>query len=255
MSFDHDLIEDEGAGYLISVSDMMSGLLFVFIITLVSFIIHFQDAISQQNAVTGKLTASNELRTELLLDLQERLSAVNIIVDIDAEHGVLRLTENAIRFQSSKATLDEANQLNLNIIAGVFTSVLPCYGEQPPQDGTCKNKEGLRGQLDAVFIEGHTDNVPISSKLYADNWDLSVQRAIQTFRLLVPPKPLLNSMLNTNGQPIFSVSGYGEGRPVEGHDHEWPTNDVANRRIDIRFLMSPPSLTRAQRDVMDKGAN
>ena len=41
----HDLLEDEGAGYLISISDMMAGLLFIFIITLVAFIINLMGGI------------------------------------------------------------------------------------------------------------------------------------------------------------------------------------------------------------------
>jgi chemotaxis protein MotB len=41
---DQSLIEDEGAGYLVSVSDIMAGLLFIFIITLVAFVIQFQYA-------------------------------------------------------------------------------------------------------------------------------------------------------------------------------------------------------------------
>jgi len=61
-------------------------------------------------------------------------------------------------------------------------------------------------------------------------------------------------MENTSGQPIFSVSGYGEGRPVVGHAHAEPTNDPVNRRIDIRFIMSPPSLTEAQRSIVEAGA-
>ncbi|MBE3884937.1 hypothetical protein HJ157_00475 [Vibrio parahaemolyticus] len=56
MSEHHELLEDEGAGYLISVSDMMSGLLLIFIITLVAFIINFQDAIQKQETTREQLT-------------------------------------------------------------------------------------------------------------------------------------------------------------------------------------------------------
>jgi hypothetical protein len=43
---DHSLIEDEGAGYLVSVSDLMSGLLYIFIILLIGFILTYN---SNQN--------------------------------------------------------------------------------------------------------------------------------------------------------------------------------------------------------------
>ena len=49
---DNLVLEDEGAGYLVSVSDIMTGLLFVFIITLVAFVIQFQDASEKKDIVT-----------------------------------------------------------------------------------------------------------------------------------------------------------------------------------------------------------
>jgi len=43
---------DEDSGYLVSVSDLMSGLVFIFIITLVAFIINFQEAAQKTQHVT-----------------------------------------------------------------------------------------------------------------------------------------------------------------------------------------------------------
>jgi chemotaxis protein MotB len=78
-----------------------------------------------------------------------------------------------------------------------------------------------------VWIEGHTDNVPIRTNQYQDNWDLSVARATSIVRLLtashsVPPQRL-------------TASGKGEFSPRA-------TNDTAdgrakNRRTDI--ILSP----------------
>ncbi|QJR82162.1 OmpA family protein [Alteromonas pelagimontana] len=261
MNEQHDLLEDEGAGYLISVADMMSGLLLVFIITLVAFILNFQDAIQKQEKVTEtqktivrKLTNREQIRTQLLLEIKETLATQDIIVEVDTEHGVLRLTEQAVLFESSEVTLNETSKTNLEIISMVMSSILPCYSSNPPENGLCVNKSELEGTLDSVFVEGHTDNVPMNSWRYKDNWDLSAQRAISAYRHVMQSPPLLN-MENASGQPIFSVSGYGEGRPVEGHAHDVPTNDPVNRRIDIRFTMAPPTLTDAQRSIVEAGAN
>jgi flagellar motor protein MotB len=87
-----------------------------------------------------------------------------------------------------------------------------------------------------VFIEGHTDNVPLQGQL--DNWDLSAQRAINTFRFFADSAPGLPELRNELGQPLFSVSGYGAGRPVV--PHAVPTPEPKNRRIDLRFIMAPP---------------
>ena len=35
-----------------------------------------------------------------------------------------------------------------------------------------------------ILVEGHTDNVPIKTSIYKDNWDLSVARATSIVRIL-----------------------------------------------------------------------
>ena len=259
MNEHHELLEDEGAGYLISVSDMMSGLLLVFIITLVAFIINFQDAIQKQNEVTEarkevvrKLTNTEQVRTELLQNLRLKLAKENIEVEIDTHHGVLRLTEKAVLFKTAADTLSEHYTNNLKVIGSVLNEVIPCYAANHPNDYSCPNLNETKGKVDAIFIEGHTDNVPMRSSRMKDNWELSANRAIAAYRLVVP-KSVLETLQNTSGQPVFSVSGYGEGRPVEGHDHDTPTPDGANRRIDLRFIMTPPTLTPPQKAFIEKG--
>lgn len=257
----HDLLEDEGAGYLISISDMMAGLLFIFIITLVAFIINFQDAIQKQKEITRtqteivkRFTNLDQTRTELLQLLKLRLQKENIVVEIDTKHGVLRLTENAVQFETASASLDEQNEANLKTIGSVLNAVIPCYASNPPTFQDCTGFDKSNGKIDSIFVEGHTDNVPMNSYKFKDNWDLSASRAITAYRLLIPDT-VLNQIVNTNFQPIFSVSGYGEGRPVEGHSYTNPKSDPTNRRIDLRFIMTPPSLTDVQKNISAEGAN
>jgi flagellar motor protein MotB len=257
----HDLLEDEGAGYLISISDMMAGLLFIFIITLVAFIINFQDAIQKQKEVTKtqteivkSFTNLDQTRTELLELLKLRLQEQNIKVEIDTKHGVLRLTENAVQFETASSSLDEQNEANLKTIGSILNAVIPCYASNPPTFHDCEGFDKSNGKIDSIFVEGHTDNVPMNSYKYKDNWDLSASRAITAYRVLIPDT-VLNQIVNTNFQPIFSVSGYGEGRPVEGHSYTYPKSDPTNRRIDLRFIMTPPSLTDVQKNINAEGAN
>jgi chemotaxis protein MotB len=257
----HDLLEDEGAGYLISISDMMAGLLFIFIITLVAFIINFQDAIQKQKEVTRtqteivkRFTNLDQTRTELLELLKLRLQEQNIKVEIDTKHGVLRLTENAVQFETASASLDEQNEANLKTIGSILNAVIPCYASNPPTFHDCEGFDKSNGKIDSIFVEGHTDNVPMNSYKYKDNWDLSASRAITAYRVLIPDT-VLNQIVNANFQPIFSVSGYGEGRPVEGHSYTFPKSDPTNRRIDLRFIMTPPSLTDVQKNINVEGAN
>ena len=73
-------------------------------------------------------------------------------------------------------------------------------------------------------VDGHTDDVPIRAGRYADNWDLSTERALSVVRFL-----------NQQGLPAnrLAVAGYGEFQPLDGAD-----NDDArrkNRRIELKI--------------------
>jgi len=80
-----------------------------------------------------------------------------------------------------------------------------------------------------IRIEGHTDNVPISTSQFNSNWELSVKRATEVVRHLI-------ERYNFPPQQI-SASGYAEYRPVAPNDT--PQNRALNRRIEI-ILLHPP---------------
>jgi chemotaxis protein MotB len=74
-----------------------------------------------------------------------------------------------------------------------------------------------------VEIEGHTDNVPINTPRYSDNWDLSVSRAANTLRYILEKDILAPYKL--------SATGYAEFHPVE--TNETSEGRAANRRVDF----------------------
>ena len=76
-----------------------------------------------------------------------------------------------------------------------------------------------------VEIEGHTDNVPISTSKYESNDVLSSYRALAMFNYLVE---------NTNLNPaLLKHSGRGEYIPVA--DNGTPEGRAKNRRIEIKI--------------------
>ena len=78
-----------------------------------------------------------------------------------------------------------------------------------------------------VQIEGHTDNIPIKTMLFKDNWDLSTARATAIVRILTKD--------NGFDSRRITSSGRGEFRPlnpnvsVEGR--------AGNRRTEV--ILSP----------------
>lgn len=79
----------------------------------------------------------------------------------------------------------------------------------------------------AIAIEGHTDNVPIKTSQYADNWDLSAARATNVVRLLTASYKMDPRRL--------TASGRGEFFPIA--DNATPEGKAKNRRTEI--VLSP----------------
>lgn len=98
-----------------------------------------------------------------------------------------------------------------------------------------KGKEALKKLADvlnknsdvSIAIEGHTDNVPIKTATYKDNWDLSAARATNVVRLLT----------DENGMDArrLTAAGKGEFSPVA--DNGTVEGKAKNRRTEI--VLSP----------------
>ncbi len=229
--------EVEEENYFISMTDMLVGLIFIFVIILMYFALQYKQT-------TSDLTTANDTRTEILQNIQGYLKRQGLRVEIDTKMGILRLP-NEVLFQSAKAEVDEAGVRALGHLAEGMMSILPCYTDGVSRPKGCPKS---RHRIDAVYIEGHTDtDALVPSLRLKDNWDLSVVRATNTYRVLVSLRPDLARLCNDAGhrslcQPILSVSGYGENRPIAIND-DWESKSL-NRRIDLRFLMSTPQSTR-----------
>ncbi|HZT63831.1 MAG TPA: type VI secretion system protein TssL, long form [Burkholderiales bacterium] len=84
----------------------------------------------------------------------------------------------------------------------------------------------LKGYDDKVIrVVGHTDNVPIKTKVFPSNWELSVARATTVVRYLqetgIPPERMV-------------ASGRAEYQPVSENDT--PDGRKKNRRIEITLV-------------------
>jgi len=243
------LQEESGQEYLVSVSDLMSGLLFLFIITLMVFVINFHIEKQKKESeskvlknIQQQLTDAKSVRKQLLEDLKESLEKQGVIVKINTEKGLLHVQES-ILFESGKAEFHVGGEESLLILAKNLAERLPCYsgcrGDKRPL--TCSEKLFKPGRLEAVLVEGHTDNVPINTdkSKYKDNWELSAKRSIVTYQYILKVIPEIGSLLNADGDTLFGVSGYAHTRPVVKHDVIM--DEPLNRRIDLRFILAPPN--------------
>ncbi len=80
------------------------------------------------------------------------------------------------------------------------------------------------GPLDRpVRVEGHTDDVPISTERYPSNWELSTARAVQVVEYLGRDGHIPAANL--------SAAGYGASRPRAANDSQ--SGRAKNRRVEI----------------------
>lgn len=254
------LADEHEESFFVSMTDMMVGMIFLFIIMLIFFAMKFSDDsvdLREQNLLlqAQRLAAEEEkdrLRAQLDLlqgaqqarqllveEVFSSLKKQGVSVQNDRDNGILRLPES-ILFAVGRSDLSPEGKIAVAKLAYALAMVLPCYTTQPhvapPQDCP-KTAFGL----EALLIEGHTD----SDGTEEMNWRLSMERALQTYQVLVRERPDLAQMCNRSpylqeqGVPLLSVAGYGLNRPVATNDT--PENKRRNRRIDIRFVMTPPS--------------
>ncbi len=78
----------------------------------------------------------------------------------------------------------------------------------------------------SVHIEGHTDNIPINTKKYQSNWDLSTARAVNILKYLVEKAGV--------DPKKIAAAGFADTRPLFLNDTS--LNRSLNRRVDIVIL-------------------
>lgn len=118
------------------------------------------DAITSQYAANMNKIA--KLRTELKTAFPNNLNEQNF--SIVEEDGRLIITlPNKILYKSGEAKFDDQALNVIQKLSNVF-----------------RNNQGLQ-----ILVEGHTDEVPLrAGSIYADNWDLSLARAVKIVRQL-----------------------------------------------------------------------
>jgi chemotaxis protein MotB len=87
----------------------------------------------------------------------------------------------------------------------------------------------------AIEVEGHTDNMPISTAKYPSNWELSSARASSVVRLFIDQGILAKRL---------KAVGEADNQPVVPNDT--PENRARNRRVTITVLSPEPEADPAQ---------
>ena len=139
-----------------------------------------------------------------LADQIRQLKESNLNIQVKRTSQGTRLSfEDQVLFDFGKATINPTGFSFLNTIA-----------------------EAIKKVPHSVRVEGHTDNVPIRTRRFPSNWELSAGRAVNVVKYFAEAS-------NINPQRLSAV-GYGESRPVVSNDT--PHNRAKNRRVEILLI-------------------
>jgi chemotaxis protein MotB len=153
--------------------------------------------ISRQDSITNRLNAT--LRNALLGFNSDELS-------VEVKNGKVYVSmSDKLMFKSGVSDMEPKGIEALKLLADVLL-------KNPDID---------------VLVEGHTDNVPIKTAMYKDNWDLSVARAASVVRTLT----------NNYKVPSKQVTPSGRGEFFPKGDNATPEGRAKNRRTEI--ILSP----------------
>jgi chemotaxis protein MotB len=177
----------------------------------------------------------NALSNETKMTIAEQARRLKILQDlIQSQRDVMNKLKVSIADALMDYKTDELNVYNKegNVYVSLEEKLLFKSGSDVVDPKGVQALKSLAAVLNNtneinVVIEGHTDNVPIKTKQFKDNWDLSTGRATSILRVL------------TDGYGFdpnrITASGKGQFHPVK--TNETDDGRAGNRRTEI--ILSP----------------
>jgi chemotaxis protein MotB len=153
--------------------------------------------LARQDSITKRL---NDILRNALLGFQSDELSVEI------KNGKVYVSmSDKLLFKSGSAAIEDKGKAAIKALAEVLD----------------KNSD-----ID-ILVEGHTDNIPIKTAVYRDNWDLSVARATSIVRILTDEYKISALRLTASGRGEFSPRA----------SNATPEGRASNRRTEI--ILSP----------------
>ena len=194
-----------------------------------------KDKASLQNENMSAASDLKTLSTQSKMTIAEQAKRLKLLQDmIQTQKDVMSKLKNSIADALMNYKTDELSVYTKdgNVYVSLQEKLLFKSGSDVVDP---KGKEALKTLAQVlnntknitVLIEGHTDNVPIKTKLFQDNWDLSTARATSIVRILT-----INNGFDSNR---ITATGKSEFHPVKENDTV--EGRAANRRTEV--ILSP----------------
>lgn len=181
-------------------------------------------------AQTGRITGIVGVRTEIIQELSQALSANNINAKVDPITGDIVL-ESAVFFETASYEIKLEGQIMLNQFLPVYLSVLldPKYSDY----------------MGEIIIEGHTD----SSGTYLRNLELSQNRALAVAKYCLSCA-YLTPMQQQQFQDIMTATGRSSSDPI--YDVYGNEDKDASRRVEFKFSLRDADMVAEMEQILNQ---
>lgn len=210
---------EEPPNFWASYSDLMAGMLMVFVLLLIVALFHYAEFNQRKEEILEtqeqRLKSFHALQQELINKLSDTFSQES--VSVDPNTGTLQIG-SGILFGEGQATLREDSKQQLQKIFDAYVEVV-----LDPQ---------FLDAIKQIEIEGHTN----SNGTYLHNLELSQQRALTVMKEWLAH----NGAGNQDLQDLVIASGRSYAQLILNADGS--EDSVRSRRIEIKFRLKEREL-------------
>ena len=211
-----------------SVSDLMTGLMVIFLFIAISYIRKVQE---NQTVLTDYVETKTQLHDKLVKEFEGDTNRWQMTIGKDLS---MRFNNPQVLFASGKADLTPQFQQ-------ILDEFLPKYFHILLNDS-------LRSKIVEIRIEGHTDNVPapqFDPDAYLANVILSQQRSLSVLRYF-RSMPVFDTYTTEEKKLLeywFTANGLSYGKSVDRNgnytiESNLPIDKDRSRRVEFRIVTS-----------------
>jgi len=208
-------VDDSGDGniFWITMTDLMTGLVLVFIVMFLYTYIS-----NNATAMQQKIAKENATKT-----LQESLNKQNINATIDPNSGVVKISDLEL-FDTGSYTLSKKGKLYLDKFAPVYLNSI--FSDKYLEKNVVK-----------IIVQGHTDSQTFVGKYSADeqymkNMELSLNRAFEVASYMTNTP--YNKKNGDKLRKMIIVEGASFSTPVLANGKE---DFAKSRRVELKLVM------------------
>lgn len=227
--------------YWLSYSDLMAGLLMVFVLLLVAANFRYTSAAEYLKVIADRVTdavTTMAVRDRIIDELQEEQEQSPAVVRVDSVTGAITLSDGVL-FEEGSSVLQPRGE---RILGSFIRSYLPVVMDDPE----------YRDHLREIAVEGHTND----NGTYLYNVRLSQARAYAVMDFFIqsaadrPSQEFLMRYLTAKGRSYSRVVCGGE---IVSY-WDCPPGQVdkaASRRIEIHFRLDDEEVVRRVKTLLD----